>query len=279
MTPLRQRYIEDLKLRNRAVNTQERYVRHVAAFARYFGKSPELLGPEHVRTYQLYLIEQKKLSASSLSVATSALKFLYGVTLRRKWAVDRLPHPRREKRLPVVLSPEEIVRFLEAIGSVKYRAILMTAYAAGLRVTEVTRLNVQDIDSQRMCIRVRQGKGSKDRYVMLSPRLLTLLRTCWKTERPSRWLFPGKKPGRPLSAGSVRRACEKARYASGLAKHVTPHTLRHSFATHLLEGGTDLRVIQVLLGHRSSAATARYTHVAMHRVHETKSPLDTLPDA
>jgi len=277
MTQLRQRMLEDMQIRNLSKVTQKRYLYRVAAFAKYFRRSPEQLGPEEIRRYQVYLLKDKKLSSSTLNVTVCALRFLYKVTLKRNWDLDRIPHARREKKLPVVLSPEEVVQFFQAVKSVKYRTILVTAYSAGLRVSEVTRLKVRDIDSRRMIIRVEQGKGGKDRYVMLSRKLLDLLREYWKAYRPTYWLFPGGVPHRPASAAAVREVCHKAYLVSGLSKHVTPHTLRHCFATHLLEAGEDLRKIQLLLGHRSLASTARYTHVAVSNIHQTTSPLDSLP--
>lgn len=277
MTKLRRRMLEDMRLRNLSPNTQKRYLDRVAAFAVHFGKSPELLGPEEIRTYQLYLVQERRLSSSSVNVTVCALKFLYRVTLGRPWDVERILLSRREKKLPVVLSQEEVARFFAAIESLKYRAILVTAYAAGLRVTEVTELKVPDIDNSRMTIRVDQGKGRKDRYVMLSPKLLELLREYWKEYRPSGWLFPGKDPDCPVSPSTVRQVCREARLASGIKKQITPHTLRHSFATHLLEAGENLRKIQVLLGHRSLVSTSRYTHVAIENVERTASPLDSLP--
>lgn len=277
MTKLRQRMLEDMQIRNLSKATQKRYLYRVAAFSKYFRRSPEQLGPEEIRRYQVYLLNDKKLSSSTLNVTVCALRFLYKVTLKRNWDLDRIPHARREKKLPVVLSPEEVVQFLQAVKSMKYRTILVTAYSAGLRVSEVTRLKVRDIDSRRMIIRVEQGKGGKDRYVMLSRKLLDLLREYWKAHRPTYWLFPGGVPHRPASAATVREVCHKAYLVSGLSKHVTPHTLRHSFATHLLEAGENLRTIQLLLGHRSVASTARYTHVAVSNIHHTTSPLDSLP--
>ena len=276
MTPLRQRFIEDMKIRNLSAATQEHYVRHVAQLARFSGKSLEELGPEEIRRFQLYLVEQRGYCANSLMVATCALKFFSRVTVPREWGVDQIPVPKQPRRVPVVLSRGEVVQFLDAVASIKYRAILMTAYATGLRVREITRLRVDDIDSRRMVIRVNQGKGRKDRYAMLSPRLLVVLRAYWLHARPKDWLFPGEDPGKPLAASCVQRVCQQARRASGLRKRVTPHTLRHSFATHLLEGGTDLRTIQVLLGHNSPRTTARYTHVTLQHVQQTQSPLDTL---
>lgn len=277
MTPLCQRMIEDMKLRNLSASTQDNYVRYVADLARYFGKSPELLGPEEIRAYQLYLVNERDLCANTMSVVVCALRFFFRVTAPRDWVVDEIPAPRQPRRLPVVLSPAEMAQFFDAVRHIKYRAILMTGYATGLRVSEITHLKIHDIDSSRMTIRVDQGKGKTDRYVMLSPRLLKVLRIYWMTCRPQDWLFPGSKPGKPISVGSVDHVCKQARIDAGIKKRVTPHILRHSFATHLLEAGTDLRIIQVLLGHTSPRTTARYTHVAVHNIQETQSPLDALP--
>ena len=279
MTPLRRRMLEDMRLRNLSRNTQKRYLDRAAAFAKHFGKSPDLLGPEEVRSYQLYLLEERELSSSTLNVTVCALRFLYRVTLQEPWDVQRIPHLKRERKLPIVLSHGEVLRFLQSIRSIKHRSILMTAYASGLRICEATKLKVSDIDSQRMVIRVEQGKGAKDRYVMLSPKLLLLLRQYWKAEQPPTWLFPGRSQQQPISPNTVRQVCREAWKDSGLQKPVTPHILRHSFATHLLEAGTDLRTIQLLLGHKTPTATARYTHIAAHRVYQTQSPLDSLPTA
>ena len=216
----------------------------------------------------------RKLSAASVGIATSALRFLYKVTLKQNWAPDDIPMPKKPFKLPVVLSPEEVLLFLNSVDSLKQRTILMTAYAAGLRVSEATHLKVADIDSQRMVIRVDQGKANKDRYVMLSPRLLEALRMYWKAERPETWLFPGNIPGRPITRDAVGLACEKAHRATGITKPITPHSLRHAFATHLLESGTDVRRIQLLLGHRSLATTLK---IATSTVCATCSPLDLLP--
>jgi integrase/recombinase XerD len=276
MSPLRRRMTEDMRLRNFAPGTVDVYVNCVARFARHFGKSPELLGPDDVRAYLLHLIDQRRSSWSYYNQNLQALRFLYNVTLGRDWVLKHLVCPKRPKRLPVVLSGEELVRFFAAIDGLKHRALLMTAYAAGLRVSEVAALRLEDIDSRRMVIRVHQGKGSKDRYVMLSPKLLGLLRTYWKAARPQVWLFPGGSADRPITPSAVRKACQRAREAAGLGKHVTVHTLRHSFATHLLEAGTDLRTIQVLLGHHSPRTTAVYTHVSPAAVRATISPLDRL---
>jgi integrase/recombinase XerD len=275
-TPLRQRMTEDLRIRNRSARTIKTYIGQVAKFAQHFKKSPELLGPEEIRQYQVYLVHERRVSWSHFNQAVCALRFLYHHTLRREWAITHIPFPRQPKKLPVVLSQSEVQRFLEAIRKLKYRAILMTAYAAGLRLSEVTQLQVSDIDSQRQTIRVRQGKGQKDRYVMLSPTLLELLRVYWRVERPRTWLFPGHTPETPISVTSVQRVCHRAGVDAGLSKRVTVRMLRHCFATHLLEAGVNVRVIQTLLGHRSLSTTQRYTHVSTQTVRATPSPLELL---
>jgi integrase/recombinase XerD len=277
MTPLRQRMLEDMRLRNFSPHTQTSYLLQIAQFARYFAKSPEVLGPDEIRTYQLYLTTEKKLAPGSLQITASALRFLYKVTLKRPWDVEDLPSPKKLQTLPIVLSHEEVTHFLEAVRTVKQRTILTVCYAAGLRIAEATHLKITDIDSQRMVIRVDQGKGRKDRYVMLSPALLTLLRAYWKAERPRDWLFPGKLPGHPITPDAIQLACQQARRRAGLKKPISPHSLRHTFASHLLEAGTDVRTIQLLLGHRSLATTARYLKVATSTVCATTSPFDLLP--
>ena len=277
MTPLRQTMIEELKLRNYSPTTQVHYVSYVAEFARFFGKSPDLLGPDDVRAYQLYLIKEREYCANSLTVVTSALKFFYKYVAPQDWKVEQVATPKLPKKLPVVLSRKEVAEFFAAINSPKYRLILMLTYATGMRVSEVVHLRMSDIDSDRMTIRVVQGKGKKDRYVMLSPRLLVALRAFWTIGRPWHWLFPGSRPDKPVSVTSVQEVCRQARNAIKMHKKVTPHMLRHSFATHLLDSGTDLRVIQVLLGHQSIRTTARYTYVTIEQLRKTTSPLDTLP--
>jgi site-specific recombinase XerD len=276
MTPLRRRMIEDLTLRNRALKTIEKYTDCVAEFARHFHASPENLGPEHVRSYLLHLVQERQVSWSVYNQVRCALQFFYRVTLGQDWVVAEVACPKVPKRLPVVLSTDEMARFLDALRNPKHRAILMTAYAAGLRLAEVARLRIEDIDSARMVIHVRQAKGHKDRDVMLSPRLLAVLRQYWKDQRPKPFLFPGRKPDQPINLRTVQVVCKRALAASGLSKGVTMHTLRHSFATHLLESGTDLRTIQVLLGHRSFSTTARYVHVATAALQSTRSPFDDL---
>ena len=276
MTPLRQRMIDDMQLRHMSPRTIRTYTDHIAKFARYFGTSPARLGPAEIRRYQLYLIHEKAASWSAYNQCVCALRFLYGITLKQGVEISDIPFPRRERKLPVILSPAEVLQFLDAITSLKYRAILMTAYAAGLRLSEVTGLHVSDIDSRRMVIRIRQGKGRRDRYVMLSPALLRILRLYWQAARPTAWLFPSRKPDQPISSTAVQRACRQAARAAGLTKHVTVRTLRHCFATHLLEAGANIRVIQTLLGHHSVHTTERYTHVSTESVCATPSPLDLL---
>jgi integrase/recombinase XerD len=258
MTPLRQRMIDDMRIRNLSPHTQRSYVEHVSRFARHFGTSPDQLGPDAIRTYQVFLTTARQLSPRSVIVTVAALRFLYTVTLQKSWTITAvLPVPKKPQALPAVLSPDEVCQFLAAVASVRQRAILTTCYAAGLRVSEAVHLTVRDIDSRRMVLRVAQGKGQKDRDVMLSPRLLDLLRHWWRLEKPTGWLFPNPVTGEPITTHSVNRACHRAHRRSGVSKPVTPHSLRHAFAVHLLESGADLRTIQLLLGHRCLGATAR----------------------
>jgi len=278
MTPLRQRLIEDMQVRNLAPRTQRSYVEHISRFARYFGRSPALLGPAEIRVYQLYLTQEKHLAPASIVVAVAALRFLYTVTLQKAWAVEAvIPTPKVPDTLPVVLSPAEVVQFLDSIDTAKHRTILTTCYAAGLRISEAVQLTLSAIDSQRMVLRIEQGKGQKDRYVMLSPTLLEILRDWWRVSRSRPWLFPGHRPGEPITTRAVNRACRKAHRRCGIPKPITPHSMRHAFAVHLLEAGTDVRTIQLLLGHRSLATTARYLRLATTTVCATVSPLDLLP--
>ena len=244
-------------------------------FSRHFGRSPDRLGLEEVRAYQLHLIAQQR-SWSHINQVVCALRFFYGVTLGSTGAFERIVAAREPQKLPVVLSAGEIVRFLEAVPGLRNRAALTTAYGAGLRVGEVARLTTGAIDSGRMLIRVDQGKGGKDRYVMLSPHLLQILRAYWRLARPGYWLFPGRETGEAVSVATLQEACRVAARRAELSKPVTVHTLRHSFATHLLEAGTDIRIIQVLLGHARLSTTARYTQVATTLIADTTSPLDRL---
>jgi site-specific recombinase XerD len=275
ISPLRRRMLEDMTVRNLSPATQQSYVYAVAKFSRHFGRSPDRLGPEDVRTYQLHLIAQQR-SWSHINQIVSALRFFYGVTLGRPDANQLIVAAREPQRLPVVLSGDEVVRFLEAVPGLRNRVALTTAYGAGMRVGEVAALETSAIDSSRMLIHVVQGKGGKDRYVMLSPQLLHILRTYWRLARPGRWLFPGESPLQPVSLTTLQEACRVAGRRADLTKPVTVHTLRHSFATHLLEAGTDIRIIQVLLGHARLSTTARYTQVATNLIAETRSPLDRL---
>jgi integrase/recombinase XerD len=278
MTSLRQRMIEDMQVRNFSPHTRSTYVLQVSLFARYFSKPPDQLGPEEIRSYQVYLTNEKKLAPGSILIAVAALRFLYKVTLHKDWSVeDIIPAPKKPQKLPIVLSPEEVLHFLSCVASPKHRTVLTTCYAAGLRISEAIRLKPPEIDSQRMVIRVDQGKGQKDRYVMLSPKLLEVLRDWWRMEKPRPWLFPGDIPGRHISKDAVEQACQKAHQRCRIPKPITPHSMRHAFAVHLLERGTDVRTIQLLLGHRSLATTARYLRIAANKVCSTTSPFDLLP--
>jgi site-specific recombinase XerD len=270
--------IEDMQIRNLAVHTQNTYLLQVSMFARHFSRSPELLGPNEIRSYQVYLTNEKKLAVGSILIAIAALRFLYKVTLKKGWTFEEvLPAPKKPQKLPIVLSPEEVIHFLNCIAITKHRVILTTCYAAGLRISEAVGLRPPAIDSKRMVLRVEQGKGQKDRYVMLSPKLLATLREWWRLERPRHWLFPGDNPDQHISKDAVELACRKAHRFSRIPKPITPHSLRHAFAVHLLESGTDVRTIQLLLGHRSLATTARYLRIATTKVCSTTSPLDLLP--
>jgi integrase/recombinase XerD len=275
VSPLRRRMIEDMTIRNLSPETQQSYLRAVAKFSRHFGKSPDRLGIEDVRTYQVHLTSQG-IAWASLNQTVCALRFFYGVTLGRGEMPELIPYARTPRKLPVVLSGEEVVRFLQAVPGLKARVALTTAYAAGLRLSEVVALEVRDIDSKRMVIRIERGKGGKQRYAMLSVQLLKILRAYWRIVRPSAWLFPGRNPERPISRKMLGMACQMAGEVANLSKPVTVHTLRHSFATHLLESGTDIRIIQVLLGHSQLSTTALYTQVAPGTIAKTTSPLDRL---
>jgi site-specific recombinase XerD len=278
MTILRQRMIEDMQVRNLSPSTRDTYLLQVSLFARHFCKSPALLGPEELRSYQVFLTNDKKLAPSSIQIAVAALRFLYKITLKQQWSFEEvLPAPKMPDMLPRILSRDEVRHFLGCVESLKHRAILTSCYAAGLRISEAVHLKTSDIDSQRMVIRVAQGKGHKDRYVMLSPKLLDTLRDYWRIERPKQWLFPGYLD-QPITRHAVGVACREAQRRSGLAKPVTPHSLRHAFAVHLLEAGTDVRTIQLLLGHRGLATTAKYLRIAASKVCAATSPLDLPAD-
>ncbi len=275
LSPLRRRMIEDMSVRNMSPATQRSYISAVSKFSRYFRRSPDKLTLDDVRAFQVHLVSTG-ISWPGLNQIVCALRFFYGVTLGGAEIPERIPYARQPRKLPVVLSADEIVRFLEAVSSLKCRAALTTAYAAGLRASEVAGLRVADIDSARGVIIVRHGKGGKDRNVMLSPQLLGVLRTYWRLARPKTFLFPGRDEDRSIDPTVLYAACRSATKAAGLDKRVTLHTLRHSFATHLLENGTDIRIIQVLLGHNNLSSTARYTQAATHTIRATQSPFDRL---
>ena len=275
MTPLRQRMLQDMQMRNFSCHTLQAYIRAVAKLAAFYKMSPDRLDLEQVRAFLVHLVGQQ-VSFGLFNQTRAALVFFYRVTLGRDWAFDRIGCQKQPKRLPVVLSQAEMAQFFAATGRLKYRALFMAVYGCGLRVSEVVALRAEDIDSQRMVLRVCQGKGKKDRYVMLSPTLLQVLRDYYKVFRPTSWLFFGQDKERPLDRATVLSACRRIAQRAGLTKHVTVHTLRHSFATHLLEAGVDLRTIQALLGHRSLRTTALYTFVSTERVAATPSPLDLL---
>ena len=275
MTPLRLRMIQDLQIRNFSPHTTQAYVRYVRRFAEHFGRSPDQLGPEDIRSFQVHLKDEGA-SCATLIQVVSALRFFYRVTLRKKWIIDHIPYPKKEKRLPVVLSPDEVEKLLLSVANIKHRTMLSTCYAAGLRISEVTHLRVTDIDSSRMVIHVQQGKGRKDRLGPLSPKLLEQLRAYWRVSKPKTWLFPGRPKSRPMVTRSLQKICRRARDDAGITKLATVHSLRHSFATHLLEAGTNVRTIQLILGHRRLESTATYSHVSTRELLSTKSPFDLL---
>ncbi len=277
MTPLRQRMLEDMRMRNLSPRTQEAYLRAVAKFAEYFRKSPDQLDRNHIRQYLLHLVGSHA-SWSLYNQVRCALHFFYRVTLGKDWPKEEIVCAKSPKRLPIILSRDEVRQLFAARHRIKTRAMLMTLYGAGLRVAELVNLKITDIDSKRMVIRVEQGKGQKDRYVMLSSVLLDILRAYWKAHKPTCWLFPGYDRNQQLYGRTVQHICATAARRAGLRKRLSPHVLRHTFATHLLEAGTDIRTIQALLGHRSLRTTALYTYVSPEKIVATRSPLDTLEE-
>lgn len=276
MSELRTRMIDDMTVRGMAAKTRDGYVRAVAGLAAYYRRSPDRIGDREVQAYLLHLMRERKLAWSSCNVAVHGLRFFYHQTLGREKTTFHIPGPRKPSKLPEILSREEVARLFAHTGLPRHRALLMTAYAAGLRVGEVVRLRVQDIDSDRMTIRVEQGKGAQDRYTLLSPRLLEELRRYWRLERPHPWLFPMRRAPRPMSYRTVERLYSAAKQRAGIAKAGNIHALRHAFATHLLEAGTDLHTIQRLLGHHHISSTMRYLHLARRNVTDRPSPLDLL---
>jgi len=279
MGKLREQMKMDLKLKGYSPKTQAAYLGYMKNFVRYFGRSPAKMGEEEIREYLYHLVTEKDLGDSSINSAYSALKFFYKTTLGRDWNVAKIPRRKTEKRLPVVLDGSEIKQLFAVTTNLKHRALLMTTYSAGLRVSETAHLKVSDVDSKRMQLLVAQGKGKKDRYALLSPVTLNLLRDYWRQYRPFSWLFPGRLPERPISTRSIQKVFEKAKRKAGIKKPATVHTLRHSFATHLLEAGTDIYHIQKLLGHTSPKTTAIYIHLRRQDLLNIVSPLDSLLDS
>jgi site-specific recombinase XerD len=275
ISPLRQRMIEDMTVRRFTAKTQSDYIRSVKNLAAFLGRSPDTATAEDLRRFQLHLTETR-IRPPTINGTVSALRFFFTVTLGRADVAKSLTFVAEPRKIPVVLSPEEVARFLEAAPGPKYKAALGAAYGAGLRVSEVASLKVSDIDSKRMLLRIEQGKGRKDRYAMLSPVLLELLRDWWRIARPTAWLFTGQDPLQPISTRQLNRACHAAAHMAEITKRVSPHTLRHSFATHLLEQNTDIRVIQVLLGHSKLETTALYTRIATNTIRAVMSPLERL---
>lgn len=276
MSNLRQRMIQDMKIRNYSPRTIQVYVDRVAKFARYFNQSPDTLSTEHIREFQRYLVEDNHCSWSQLNQTVCALRFFYKVCLDRPALIDYIPHAKQPKKLPVVLSRQEVARMFQAAANLKHRTLLMTLYATGVRVSEALALQITDIDSGRMMIHIRQGKAGRDRYLPLRATLLEQLREYWLVRRPTLWLFPGRDPHARWSSRSAGRVCRQAGQRAGLTKRVTPHTFRHTFATHHLEAGTDLKTIQVWLGHSSLKTTAIYLHVAERPFTNSAPPKDLL---
>lgn len=277
LTPITKRMAEDMLLRNMSIRTIDSYTYHVDRFAKHFGKQPEDLGPEEIREFQLWMIQVNKSSWSQFNQAVCGLRFLYSITLSRPWVVQSVPYGKRPKSLPTVLGQEEVNRLIGCVDHLKHRAVLLTLYSAGLRLTEATNLKAQNIDSQRMQIKIVKGKGNRDRFVPLSPRLLQVLREYWIAAKPTDFLFPGKTPNVPLHGATIQICCKMAAAKAHINKHVTPHTLRHSFATGLLEAGVDLMAISKLLGHSSFTTTMIYLHCRRQHLDSIPSPLDWLP--
>lgn len=279
MGKLREQMKMDLKLKGYSSKTQAAYLGYMKKFVRYFGRSPAKMGEEEIREYLYHLLTERDLGDSSINSAYSALKFFYKTTLCRDWNVAKIPRRKPEKRLPVVLDGSEIKQLFAVTTNLKHRALLMTTYSAGLRVSETAHLKVCDVDSKRMQLRIAQGKGKKDRYASLSPVTLNLLRDYWRQYRPFSWLFPGRLPESPISTRSIQKVFKDAKRKAGIKKPATVHTLRHSFATHLLEAGTDIYRVQKLMGHTSPKTTAIYIHLRRQDLLKVISPLDSLMDS
>jgi integrase/recombinase XerD len=280
VTHLRKMMLEEIQRRHYSHRTAKAYVRIVRDFAQHFHSSPNKLGPEQIRQYQAHLFQTKKLTPATVSQYASALRFFFVKTLRRSFLAEHIPFPKQPRRLPMVLSPEEVARLIDSANNLFHRTLLMTLYSTGMRRAEVCRLKVTDIDSQRMMIRIQQGKGRRDREVPLSPKLLEALRAYWRWIKPKTFLFPGTvkhcRADVPISSNTVWSACRQAAKAAGITKHLSPHTLRHSYATHLLEAGADLRTIQILLGHSRLEHTLVYLHLSPKHLQAITNPLDSL---
>jgi integrase/recombinase XerD len=274
MSKLREQMLEDLQLRGATLKTQRIYLREVRNYAKYFGKSPEELGEDELREYLLYLMKDRNLSDGTYRFYVAALKFLYRTTLKREWVVEKIKFPKRKKKLPVVLDLSEVMALLSVTENIKHKAILTLTYSSGLRISEVASLKITDIDSKRMMVYIRQGKGGKDRYSILSQTTLECLRQYWREYRPKEWLFEGQKQGTHITISSITQIFQKAKKRAGITKPACVHTLRHSFATHLIEAGTSLHHVQLLLGHRSPTTTTVYLHVSQVNLAQVTSPLD-----
>jgi integrase/recombinase XerD len=278
MSALKEKMIMDLQLKGLSGETQKQYISHVKIYAEYFGQTPDKLGVNEIRQYFHYLITERKLSKSYINITYSALKFLYTITLNREWDMKQIPRVKKDKKLPTVLSKSEVQKILNVTTNLKHKAILMTVYGAGLRVSEVVNLKPNDIDSSNMQIHIRLGKGNKDRYTILSKVNLNILREYWRLYKPGIWLFPGINPIKHLTTRSVERVFEQSKQKAAIRKESSIHTLRHSFATHMLESGVSINYIQLLLGHTSPKTTCIYIHLARTDAIKFKSPLDTLGD-
>jgi site-specific recombinase XerD len=278
MGAIKEKMKRDMEIRGLSPRTQENYLGCIKLFVKYFMISPDKLGLEDIYTYQAYMIRDRKVAENTYNQYVAALKFLYGRTLQRDWKIELIPYHKRSKRLPTVLNREEVVKLYKAVSYIKHKAMILTLYSTGVRASELARIQISDIESKRKLIRIDQGKNRKDRYVPLSEKLLKILREYWRSEKvkPKIWLFPGRSGSKPINRNSVRNVVNKAKEVAGIQKRVTTHTLRHSFATHQLEDGVDIRKIQLILGHRSLRTTAVYLHVASNYLENTSNPLDTL---
>ena len=274
MSEWREQLIVDLQLSGAKPRTQKNYLREVDNLVKYFNRSPEELGEAELKQYMIYLMQDRKLPEGTFRFYVAALKFLYRTTLKRQWVIEKIQHPKREKKLPVVLDLSEVESLFEVTKNLKHKAILMLTYSSGLRVSETACLKITDIDSKRMTVRIRQGKGGKDRYSILSETALELLRQYWRSYRPTEWLFSGAQGNGHISMSSIQQLFQKAKKRAGITKPASVHTLRHSFATHLIEAGTSLHHVQLLLGHRSPTTTTVYLHVSQLNLSRVTSPLD-----